>query len=323
MKKYLVVIPALLLFLSACNLPLLNQPETPVIPAPNLTMTAIVAQLSATPTLPPVVIETATATVAPSDTPAPTNTTEPTNTPQPTSVSPTITSSPTAVPFRSGKQIVAPYMKNPPVLDGTWDEWDAPQLPGNLWIYNKSAWDGPDDLDLAYRVAWDNTYLYVAVKVTDDKYVQNATGADLYKGDSIEILLDTDLLGDFYSTVLSADDYQLGISGGKGGEGLYTLNGPSEAYLWFPASVAGPRSQVKIAISRGITGDSKPAYRGEFAIPWSMFGVSPYNGMRLGFGVSASDNDNSSKNVQESMISNVPNRSLVNPTTWRELYLSK
>jgi len=314
MKRFLVLLPVLLL-LSACNLPLLNQAETPVIPGPNLTMTAIVGQLSATPTLPPVTLATATFTLAPSNTPEPSATTKPTDAPP--------TATPTAVPFRGGKQIVAPYMSSPPVLDGTWDEWDAPQLAANLWIYNKSAWDGPEDLDLAYRVAWDNTYLYVAVKVTDDKYVQNATGADLYKGDSLEILLDTDLLGDFYSTNLSADDYQLGISGGKGGEGLYALNGPSEAYLWFPVGVAGSRSQVKIALSRGVTGETKPAYRGEFAIPWSMFGISPYNGMRLGFGVSASDNDNASSNVQESMISNVANRSLVNPTTWRELYLSK
>jgi len=50
----------------------------------------------------------------------------------------------------------------------------------------------------SYRLGWDEDYLYVAVKVLDDQYVQNASGQDIYKGDSIELLIDTYLQDDFY-----------------------------------------------------------------------------------------------------------------------------
>lgn len=322
MKKNLSLLAMMCLvatLLAGCNFPLFETAvETPEIPASNLTMTKIVEQLSATPTLAPVLPNTFTNTPVPATA---TETTVPTNTPKNTKTpkAPTATS----VPSRAGDTILAAYMAAP-VLDGTWDEWKSPQMPLNSVVYGKGSWTGEDDLSASYRIGWDDNYLYLAIKVVDDVYVENATGDNMYKGDSLEVQLDTNYYGDFYTTSLNNDDYQLGLSGGKAGAGKYTLAGPGEAYLWAPYGMAGGRSKVKMAFSRGVNFDDKPAYRAEVAIPWSTFGITPYNGMTLGFAFSVSDNDNKSKNVQESMISNAPNRvSVLDPTLWRELVLVK
>ncbi len=52
-----------------------------------------------------------------------------------------------------------------------------------------------------------------------------------------------------------------------------------------------------------------------------IFGVTPGSGQFYGFAVSVSDNDNSSQNLQESMVSSVSTRRFLNPTTWGGLAL--
>jgi hypothetical protein len=64
-------------------------------------------------------------------------------------------------------------------------------------------------------------------------------------------------------------------------------------------------------------------WRLEAAIPWSVLGITPANGMHLGFAVSVSDNDKADENLQQSMISSTPNRVLTDPTTWGDLTLEK
>ena len=179
-------------------------------------------------------------------------------------------------------------------------------------IFGKAKWTGAADLEGAYRVGWDNTYLYLAVKVTDDVFAENATGTNLFKGDSIDILVDTNISSDFFTQSLSPDDYQIGISAGKGEVGKNM-----EANLWFPDSKAGGLSNVKMAAV-----PMKDGYRIEAAIPWSDLGVTPANGMHFGFAVSISDNDKTGENVQESMVSSV-GRMLTDPTTWGDLVLKK
>lgn len=246
-----------------------------------------------------------------------TSTPPPTVTPvktQPATVTPVNTLAPSATSPASGRQVsVASYFNTPPVLDGIWDEWRdrSTEYPVRSLVYGSAEWVGPDDLEASYRAAWDANYLYLAVKVKDDGYAQNASGSELYLGDSLELLLDTNLPGDLADRALSGDDFQLGISAGRG-----DVDGAKEAYLWFPRDRAGTQGGVMIAAVRqgGVT-------RIEAAIPWSIFGVTPAAGQRYGFAISASDNDDSERNVQQSMVSSAPGRVLVDPTTWGELQL--
>ncbi len=196
-----------------------------------------------------------------------------------------------------------------------WSWTDLPsssEKPANIQVYRNPAYTGSAKPGMSFRIAWDNQYLYIGVKVADQNYNQSSTGENIYKGDSVEVLIDTNVNGDFYSHALTADDYQLGIS-----PGYVHLGRNPEAYLWFPAAKAGSRSDVKIAAINPSAG----LYRIEFAIPWNMFGITPSAGMHLGFVISYSDDATNSKAEQDLMVSNDPYRVLTDPTTWGDLTL--
>ncbi|HMN63307.1 MAG TPA: sugar-binding protein, partial [Anaerolinea sp.] len=232
---------------------------------------------------------------------------------------PTVTNTskpPTAAPppSRPGAHAEATFMGTAPTIDGDWSEWKkvAREYPATNVVFGKGNWTGEDDLAGSYYVGWDLTYLYLAAKVRDDKYVQVSTGENIFKGDSLELILDTNLLGDFYNDSLSADDYQIGISPGHPTIG----DDNPEAYLWFPSSKAGKLSGVNIAEL-----DEGTQYRVEAAIPWSVFGITPAKGMRMGFAFSVSDDDLTGEAAQQSMVSSAAGRNLADPTTWGEVTL--
>jgi hypothetical protein len=318
---------ALLAAQLACNLPDSGTVGGATqLPPVNQTLTAIFqeppAEATATPTLPPVVTATSSGPGAadPTATTAPV-TSNPTATTAPVTSNPTATNalpqaSATIPSMRPRAAVVAKYMSTPPIIDGDWSEWkdQGTEYPANQIVHGRENWTGAEDLSASFYVGWDDNYLYLAVKVRDDQYVQNASGADLFKGDSIEIMLDTNLQDDFYYTSLSADDFQLGISPGRP-----DVNGTREAYLWYPSSIAGPRSSVTIASRMYDDG----VYRVEAAIPWSVFETKPSNGTNMGFVLSVSDNDNPSANVQQTMVSNVADRKLTDPTTWGNIQFTR
>jgi hypothetical protein len=205
------------------------------------------------------------------------------------------------------------YFQSPPRIDASLEEWQLDRYRIESVVYGKDNHKGANDLSGRAMVGWDEANLYLGIRVLDQKYVQNASGTNLFKGDSLDILLDTDVPGDFYLADLNEDDFQLGISPGSP-----TPNKNTEAYLWFPRPVEGTRDQIDIAArSRG------DGYVVEVAIPWSVFDVNPFNGQHFGFAFSISDNDNPDKNLQESMVSYVPIRTLSDPTTWGDLTLIK
>ncbi len=316
----LLVAAALVVAQLACNLPDSNAGQPTQLPAPNQTLTALFAfspdVVTATATLPPVVTVTPSVATATSTQPVvstATNTQVSAPTATFTKAPPQLTATIPGVRPRS--PVTAKYLNTPPVLDGDWGEWKSltTEYPAGNVVFGKQNWTDDDDLEASFHIGWDNNNLYIAVKVRDDKYVQNATGENIFKGDILEILLDTKLQDDFYYNKLSPDDFQLGINPGRPDPG-----GTKEAYLWFPNNIAGARSGVQIAsrLEDGI-------YRVEAAIPWSVFEVTPVAGMHYGFALSVSDNDNSGENLQQSMVSNVANRSLADPTTWGDLQLVK
>jgi hypothetical protein len=241
--------------------------------------------------------------------PVPTETLVPSATPTPTETA-TSTQTPTQT-ARPRTSIDASFLKDPPDIDGSWSEWTTTQYPMRSVVFGESHWDGEDDLRASYRVGWDEKYLYLAVKVFDDEYVQNATGANLFKGDSIEVLLSTDPDADREGAGLTSHNYQVGISPGNP-----KLGKDTEAYLWYPASKAGSLSKVEVEAI-----PMEGGYRIEMAIPWSTFGVTPKRGLTLGFSLSVSDNDDPDKNTQQSILSSASERTLDDPTTWGTLTL--
>lgn len=295
----------------ACNFPGVGAGQPSPTPAtPDLTMTALFALLTGTPpatgapaTLPPTETLVPTATVALL-----------TDTPQPT---PTDTATPTVSyvgpDARSGVSVSAYHMATPPTIDGLFDEWDMERYVADRVVYGRGQWSGEADLWANFMLGWDNSALYLAVRVKDERYKQLERGEDLFKGDSLELLLDTDVSSDFYYQALTSDDFQLGISPGSPQPG-----DDPEAYLWYPTAWEGSRSQVKIAAM-----PTSDGYRVEARIPWSIFGVDPVKGQHFGFVLSVSDSDQAGEAVQQSMVANLATRVLTNPTTWGDLVLKK
>ena len=326
MKKYLLPVISILLvafIATACGLLGNNNTNNPSAETPNATLTALFDTSKSMSTVTPMVIVV-------------TNTPEAsspqyiivTNTPEPTTA-PTVTTAATAVPaatsttvpqqpqaLRQGAEMHAGYISITPTIDGSWADWKdyTTQYTVSAITFGRSHWTGANDLEGAFAAAWDSTYLYLGVKVHDDVHAQNATGADIYKGDSIELLLDKDLLGDYYTQSLNGDDYQLGISAGNSSASI-----PASAYMWFPSGKNGTVSNVNI----GYMVEEGNIYRYEARIPWSDFGINPVSGMKLGWCVSISDNDDVNQNVQQSLASSCSTRSLVDPTTWGVIVLTK
>ncbi len=246
--------------------------------------------------------------------PPPSNTEAPspaeTEPPAATAEAPTPTTGSAELARPNGDILHASYTAAAPVIDGRLDEWNPMPYQFSTPVYRPENLVDAADNSVSFSLAWNPQYLFLAAIVVDDVHVQTQHGEKIYLGDSLEILLDADLGGDFTSTHLDADDYQLGLAPGA-------LNGDTpEAYLWYPASRAGSATTVQLAAQPDGAG-----YRLEAAIPWALFNITPAGNTRYGFVLSASDDDTPDTAEQQSMIASVGTRRLLDPTSWGTLAL--
>ncbi len=293
-RYYIVALVALAL--AGCTLPGAASPTPFTFPTPNLTLTAIFAPTATETPLPPTLPP-----IGPSPTLAATT---PPGTPPPTATSGIATSRP------NGSPVTATFLSSAPVIDGDLSEWTGTGYKADQIVYGAASWSGSSDLSATYYLGWDGGNLYLAVRVTDDKFVQISTGSQIFKGDAVELQFDADLAGDFSSAYLSSDDFQIGLSPGNFG----TLS--PEAYRWYPASQSGKLISVQVKARQTTNG-----YELEARIPWVIFGITPSAGARYGLALSVSDDDLAGSAVQQSMVSNVGTRLLLDPTSWGTLIL--
>jgi len=288
--------------LGACTLPGAAAPTPFTFPTPNLTHTAIFAatptETPVAPTLPPLEL-TQTATPLLSTVEVET---------------PIVTSTPAPVDGTTrpnGNPVTAAYLTAPPIIDGDLSDWSTTAYTANQTVpYAGDNWSGAADVSATFYIGWDTQYLYLGVSRTDDQFVQVSYGRYMYRGDDVEIQLDIDLDGDFSSTLVSSDDYQLGFSPGNFG----SLS--PEAYRWYPRSLEAYLTSVTVDAVQTASG-----YDLEARIPWAVLGMTPAEGMHYGFTLSLSDNDQAGVSTWQSMVSNVSTRRTADPTTWGTLIL--
>ena len=300
-RPRMILLVALASSLAGCTLPGAASPTPFSFPTPDLTLTALLA--------PTETVEPPTAVVAPSatdevDAPTATATTE-----EETdgTVTPTVT---TQDARPNGTPATAAKLEAAPTIDGDLGEWEGSPIAIDQNVYGAANWSGIEDSYGHFFAGWDDTALYLAVSVTDNTFVQVSTGRMMFKGDIIELQFDADLQGDFFSSRLSSDDYQIGLSPGNFG------SIGTGAYRWYPIGLAGSAAGVTLeAVS------TDQGYDLEAAIPWTLFAVVPEAGDSFGFALSISDNDLVGQAVQQSMVSTVKSRTLTNPTTWGTLVL--
>jgi hypothetical protein len=207
-------------------------------------------------------------------------------------------------------------------IDGQQSDWDS--LAGQSGVgwsdisaitYNEACAarypDSGDLEDLAGRMqlAYDAQNLYVAFVVNDDG-LATYTGPDerYFLGDSVQLLLDLDLNGDFDTTRLSEDDIQIDL--------LPNAANPLAALWRLSTLTAGPLVDASLAAAPTDTG-----YFIEAAIPWPALNTNPQPGDRLGVVASINDNDAPATNAQQCIISTSPQRDWRNPATWGTVLL--
>jgi hypothetical protein len=219
----------------------------------------------------------------------------------------------TATPAPSVAAIAVPRAAAPPRIDGSLNEWPAVPLATSRYpVYNAAAWEGEQDLLAVWWLAWDGTNLYLAARVDDDAHVQTEQGTQIYKGDSVEVQIDTNPQRG--ARQVNPDTFQLILSPGD-------FAGRDVGVALFQGA---PDGSLPFVAEQGIMLAAKPAGQGyilEAAVPWSELGVTPEAGMTLGVALNANDNDTAGAALQELMLSHVPGRTLRDPTTWGSMTL--
>jgi hypothetical protein len=211
--------------------------------------------------------------------------------------------------------VVASRLSTPPAIGSFETQWvGLPVYSSPYVVFTHREWDGSDDLEATWQIAWDDTYLYLLANVTDDLHMQTQTGRTAYLGDSMELQLDTARMSSLRST-LDPNTFQISLSPGDFAAippSAWRFQGTADGQMLDAPSPHG----ILVAAQR-----SQNGYILEAAIPWRDINLRPSIGMVLGLAVNFNDNDRPGTAVQEMMKSNAPNRRYGDPVTWGTLRL--
>ncbi|MBA7579809.1 hypothetical protein ES708_21685 [subsurface metagenome] len=169
----------------------------------------------------------------------------------------------------------------PPVIDGSIQEWEKfDRFSEFMPTIRPENYASRDDIDGTFYSCWDDDNFYFAVQVVDDVFSQKYTGNQLYKGDSITIVFDTELEEDMSISFYTGDDYRIDFSPGNF-SGTF-----EESFMYWPSNT--PPRGANITSTRLANG----GYMIEASIPWYNFpNYNPYDEDVLGFTVSILDTD--------------------------------
>ncbi|MBI5397390.1 MAG: hypothetical protein HZA91_19000, partial [Verrucomicrobia bacterium] len=179
----------------------------------------------------------------------------------------------------------------PPALDGQLEDWS--NVPGALLLNRREqatwgggAWKSASDLSAKVWLAWRQDMLYLAADVTDDKIRQTERGAGIWKGDSIQLLLDVAPDEETARGHFGKGQFQIAFSPGNFQRTGYSLNDcPPEAYCFRPEGFVLKGALVAAQ-------QTERGYTLEAAIPWPLLGVrQPAAGMPVSFEIAVFDSD--------------------------------
>lgn len=211
--------------------------------------------------------------------------------------------------------VIAPRVTTPFVIDGDLEGWvNIPSTVSAYTVYNQTWWDGSNDLDAFWRLSWDSVNLYIGVVVVDDIHVQTQQALTAYRGDSLELQIDTDISGDT-GTLINTDDFQLVLSPGDFGAiepTAFRFRGTNENRM-----EGAPGHSIIVSSAKTDNG-----YVLEAAVPWDDLDLRPLDDLVIGLSLNANDNDLVGAAVQEMMKSQVDTRTFNDPASWGTLVLT-
>lgn len=194
-----------------------------------------------------------------------------------------------------------PLKPDPPIaVDGDLGDWSA--VPNAITvdkpeqvIYGAGTWQSSSDMSGTVRLAWRQECLFLAASVVDDQLVQTQRGADIWRGDHVELYVDARPELEPTRDALGEGQFHLGFSPGNFQHtGDSFTDCPPEAYCFRPEGVSLDR--LLVASQQTANG-----WTLEAAIPWTLFGITPEQGLYLRIELALSDTD-SPEPRQESMI---------------------
>jgi parallel beta-helix repeat protein len=158
---------------------------------------------------------------------------------------------------------------------------------------------------VTFGTAWDNTNLYIGVKVLDSLLSPANHGNELYQDDTIEIYLDG---GNEKANTYDSNDHQIFIR--YIDKSILTSRG-------------GTATNFKDNLTFGVQ-DIDGGYTVELQVPWSSLGVTPKEGVRIGFDVQNDDNDSiDGQGLRESVLLwHGADNNWNNPSKFGELFLT-
>jgi len=201
----------------------------------------------------------------------------------------------------------------PVTADGNLSEWEgvAPVVINDKRnvIMGQDIWKGPDDISAEVYLMWDETNLYVAAKVKDDKpFINDKRGDAIWNGDSFEIAFSLDPKADPDRMAFDAADYQIGFGTGNRKEVI------PQRWSWqLKNRVEGVQSAVyKPEGAQGAGG----GYVVEAVVPWKSFSQDfvPAPGMKVSFNAALNDSDTKDRHTQ--MVLSGDERFYEEPCQW-------
>ena len=186
------------------------------------------------------------------------------------------------------------------VIDGNFSDWTEE---GNMSLATNESvketsgadsWKGPYDCSISIRLRWDESFLYIAARILDDKIVYPESPKDAYTRDCLEIFIKTGTIfqGLFFP-------YDSNYSGPK-------------AWWIQKASDMGTKVACKF-IPNG--------YQLEIAIPWSELAYHPQKGDKLPFTFHLNDSDKPGQFRKTLMIWKGDGLNYKSPAQWGDLLL--
>ncbi len=213
-----------------------------------------------------------------------------------------------------GNVALAQRVTRPPAIDGDLGDWpDGPVVESLYVVHTEAGWDGTADVTARWRLAWDDDALYVGVAVEDDAHVQLQSDTDLFKGDSVEIQLDTGRV-DGRPPHLDADTYQCILSPGD-------FQKIAPGWQCFRGNDRGQMTPVAAESARLAARQAGAGYLLEASVGWRDLKVTAEAGRTFGAAFSVTDTDTPGARAQEVFLSNVSARRWSDPTTWGILRL--
>lgn len=206
-------------------------------------------------------------------------------------------------------------------IDGDLSDWSSvttAYLLQNVVFEDGSGGRLGEDSSATIRVAYDDEGLYLAAEANDDRYVQANVGNQIWRGDAIDINLST-VPPDRASSTPDGDDFQITMT---------PANDAGDAsHVWFKGGESGRFGGAET--NRPIMVAGSPAnpldtYSVEAFIPWSVFELDgpPENDLAALFAVFDNDGEVAEgRNIQRTILGNVPGAVFQGPSTWGRLVL--